>query len=130
MALRVRLDLQEDVYMRTHDGKALQHRCTKLLDGAPALDLIPRARYQLRIDPLPSVDFTCRANVLFEHGLLLEPWLEPDGFVRKVVALNLADRLFRTHDGQLLPVFTPIGSAPAVVSTIPDLPDPAPPSPR
>lgn len=103
MCLRIRLDLQEDVIMRSQDGKPLQHRCNKLLDGAPALDLVPRARYLLRVDPMPLRTFACRAAVLLEHGLLVEPWPEPDGEVRHVVALNLADRLFRAYDGQTWP---------------------------
>jgi hypothetical protein len=101
--LRIRLDAAEDVVMRTHDNKALHHRCTKLVDGVPVLDLVPRARYLLRALPLPDgLPAGAAAAALFEHALLLEPWPEPDGSVRRVVVVNLADRLYRLQDGQPL----------------------------
>ena len=94
--MRLNLEYHERIEMCTADNRYMHVKCTKLLDGVPSVELLPRLRYQLRIHPSPISSFQF-SSLFFTQGLLLVPQENPDGFVYNVVAMNLADKIVRVH---------------------------------
>jgi hypothetical protein len=81
-----------------------QQQANRSVEDAPALDLVQRARYLLRVSPLPASELPPGGEALFAHGLLTLP-LAPaagGGCVERVCVMNVSDRLVRVHHGMRL----------------------------
>ena len=94
------LEPGEVVEMRTSDSRKLQMRCSKQHGERPAVDLLPHVRYVFRARPSPPGALDAAAGaLLLDAGVLLKP-LDDEG--RRVVALNLSDRIVRVVGGESL----------------------------
>ena len=103
-AVVLNLEYNELLDMSTFDNRQLSMKCTKLQDGQPIIDLLPRVRYILRI--LPTVrkeDFPVASDLLFSCGLLLLPHNgRSTGEVDRVIAMNLSEKAVRLAHGRVL----------------------------
>ena len=95
MAVELVLEHGETVEMRTSDNSKFTMRCSKCVEGRPAVDLIPRVRYRLRVrssGPLSPGPY------FFDSGLLLFA-LDDALLPQDVVAMNLSDKIVRVAAG-------------------------------
>ncbi len=111
-AVVLNLEYNELLDMSTFDNRQLSMKCTKMHEGSPMVDLLPRVRYILRISPaIRKEDFPVASGLLFSCGLLLLPHTgaRPDT-VDRVVAMNLSEKAVRLAHGRVL--FTEAGARP------------------
>jgi len=94
------IEPQEFVDWTAHDNRGGKMQANKFSDSEPAVDLVARSRYRLRVRPLPAGAFPACGRVLLAQGLLVQPLGE--GVVESVVVLNLGDRMARLCNGQRL----------------------------
>jgi hypothetical protein len=86
-------------------GSARSQQQTKSFsdEATPYLDLIQRARYVLRVLPLPASEMPPAGEALFAHGLLTLAMAPcAGGCVERVCVMNVSDRLVRVHHGMRL----------------------------
>lgn len=99
--VRLNLEHNELVELCAYDNRRLSMRCFKYADNEPAIDLLPRVRYMLRVQPLSPQDKLARGSSLFfTHGLLILPVEEEIGLVRRVAVLNLSEKTVRVSNGR------------------------------
>lgn len=101
----VTLELAADEWipMGPQDNRSRsQQKANKFIEDAPALDLLQRARYVLRIAPLPRDQLPHTGEALFSHGLLVQYLASDRAFVDKVCVVNLSDKIVKVHDGMKL----------------------------
>uniref|UniRef100_A0A6C0BZA0 Uncharacterized protein n=1 Tax=viral metagenome TaxID=1070528 RepID=A0A6C0BZA0_9ZZZZ len=92
----LKLEHQESVEMCTADNRFMHVKCTKWYHGTPVLDLLPRLRYLLRVDPVEPHEF-CATSLFFSYGVLILPNECEDGLIRSVIAMNMGDKLVRVY---------------------------------
>lgn len=103
-AVVLNLEYNELLDMSTFDNRQLSMKCTKMHEGQPMIDLLPRVRYILRIAPsVRKAEFPVASSLLFSCGLLLLPHhgSSPDT-VDRVVAMNLSEKAVRLAHGRVL----------------------------
>ena len=104
------LETGETVEMRTSDNRRVQMRASKQHGERPAIDLLPHVRYVLRARPSPPGALeAAAASLLLEAGVLLKP-LDDEG--KRVVALNLSEKIVRLVGGESLLASTVVAPAP------------------
>ncbi len=103
-AVVLNLEYNELLDMSTFDNRQLSMKCTKMHEGVPMIDLLPRVRYILRITPpVRSEDFPVASGLLFSCGLLLLPHTGArTDTVDRVVAMNLSEKAVRLAHGRVL----------------------------
>jgi hypothetical protein len=100
-AVRLNLEHNELIELCTYDNRRLSMRCTKHADGEPAVDLLPRVRYLLRVQqPTPREHIACAGSLFFTHGLVVVPEDGSDGLVRRVAVMNLSEKAVRVCNGR------------------------------
>ena len=107
-------DENEEIAVVTDDGVPLKLLCTRsaseLLapsahalepDGCVSIELIPRFRYRLRLQPLRPADFQAEAaRALLHHGLLLLPSIETaEPHITELIALSFNMKVIRLVHG-------------------------------
>ena len=123
-AARLSLQHDERVDVCTYDNRQLVLKCTKHLNGEPALDLLPRMRHMLRIHPVRRENVGGGGLLFFKQGLVVVPdETESDGLVRRVVVMNLTEKTIRVCNNGALGGDAPALDAPALDA--PALHDPA-----
>ena len=99
--MRLALEQNELIEMCTYDNRRLSMKCTKFNEGSPSIDLLPRVRYMLRVQPMPASQcYFAPSSLFFMKGLLLIPELEIDNMVRRVVAFNISEKTIRLCAGK------------------------------
>lgn len=90
------LEHHERVEICTADNRRMYVKCTKSFNGTPILELLPRLRYQLRVQPISAQEFST-TSLFFSYGILLLPKESEDGLIRTVIAMNMGDKLVRVY---------------------------------
>lgn len=101
------LESQEGIEICTHDNKRITLRSSKTLNGLPAVVILPRVRYLVRVTPVHPSNFPSPALDLFNQGLLVLPVETPAdsgnrSLISHVIVLNLSDRETRLVHGHVL----------------------------
>ena len=97
------LAVDEWIPMGPQDNRSRsQQKANKFIDDAPALDLLQRARYVLRIAPLPRDQLPHTGEALYAHGLLVQYVSSDCAVVDKICVINLSDKIVKVHDGMKL----------------------------
>jgi hypothetical protein len=96
--MRLLLEHGELVEIYSYDNRRMNLKCTRICDGLPVLELLPRVRYLLRVEPFPNA-LGVASDLFLRHGLLILPDDVEDGIVRKVAILNLSEKAVRVAAG-------------------------------
>ena len=89
----------EDIRIFTSDNREMAVKPSTNNDGDLVLDLLPRARYRLRVEPRRAKDFdlAVSGHYLLTQGLIILPYgdgdIESQEFITSVVAMNVSDKL-------------------------------------
>jgi hypothetical protein len=101
------LQFQHDelVVMYTADGREIAMKITKTLDDLPAIDILPRCRYKIPVEPCAFTGAWLPLHVL-EHGLQTYPIVDDERRCRFVCVANNSDKVTRLPRGTpMLQVF-------------------------
>lgn len=100
----LKLQIHADEWVRVHpqDNRSpfYQH-ANKAFEGSPGLELLQRARYVLRVQPLRA-PLPSTGEALFTHGLLLQYMTSQGDVVDRVCAVNISDKIVKVYDGMCL----------------------------
>lgn len=90
------LEHHERIEVCTADNRFMYVRCNKLYDSVPILELLPRLRYLLRVQPISVHEFST-SSLFFTHGVLIVPKRNENGIIHSVVAMNMGDKVVRVY---------------------------------
>jgi hypothetical protein len=109
MSVVLDFELNTLVEIISPENRRMSMRCSKLQDGIPVIDIIPKVRYRIpvRKSPAPTTEMLCRNSHLFSTGLLVHAELGDDSLVHNVIVLNLSERTVRLSSQYCI-----IGTAP------------------
>ena len=91
--MRVQLDADELIEVCTYDNRRLFMKVTKLSEGVVCMDLLPRVRYLLRVEPTSRAECSLLPSALFfSYGLLVIPEEHASALVRRAVVFNMSEK--------------------------------------
>lgn len=93
------LKLNDLIDMMTYDNRRLIMKCSKCVNGVPAIDLLPRVRYMLNIEAMPTAALSPPSSLFFSQGLLVVPE-DMDGTTERIAVLNMSEKAIRIVAGR------------------------------
>jgi hypothetical protein len=97
----LQFDHDDLVVMYTADGREIAMKITKILNDLPAIDILPRCRYKIPVQPCTFTATWLPLHFL-EHGFHTYPIVDEDQCCRFVCVANNSDKVTR------LPIGTPM----------------------